>query len=345
MPTKRIEFIDAMRGFTMFLVVLAHVSEYILLPNNPQAFSFSNIFSMFRMPMFFFISGFVLYKTGFEWNADNTIAFFKKKIPVQVLSPLLFLLLYCTLHSEYTFGNAIFHVNKYGYWFTFVLFVYFCLYIIMQWLFRLFHVSNWLRDALLLVAGLVVYLWTTHYVGKQSGNLYGLLSVGRWPYFLFFVIGTRVRKYYQEFERLLDTTWLTLLCLIVFIGLNFMPSLVNVSNMAYHLLLRLSGLIVVFAVFRKYQHNFSREHAFGRMAQFVGRRTLDIYLIHYFFLITNMQALLPDFSNLNSPFLELLTGTAVTIAIMACCLLVSAVLRVSPIAAHYLFGQKIEPRQ
>ena len=33
---------------------------------------------------FFFISGFVLYKAGVEWNIKHIIKFFRKKIPVQL---------------------------------------------------------------------------------------------------------------------------------------------------------------------------------------------------------------------------------------------------------------------
>lgn len=324
----------------MFLVVLAHVSEFVLLANNSHAFSFSTIFSKFRMPLFFFISGFVLYKKDFEWNAANTINFFKKKLFVQVLSPLLFLFLYVSIHEEYTFINALFNVNKYGYWFTFVLFIYFCFYISIQWLFRICSINNLMRDFLLLSFGLFIYFMTTHYVGKQSNNFFGLVSMGRWPFFLFFIIGTRVRKYYTRFEHILDNSCITFICLVIFIGFSFVPSLANISNITYYLLLRISGVIVVFAAFRKYQYNFKKDNLLGRSIQYVGRHTLEIYLIHFFFLITNMQSVLPDFSYLNSPFLEFILGCAISIIIIICCLLVSATLCESPIAAYYLFGQK-----
>ena len=88
---KRIEYIDAMRGFTMVLVVLTHVSSFGLGMYGSDTFSYSKIFAEFRMPLFFFVSGFVLYKSNFIWNIKNTIAFIRKKISVQILSPLLFL--------------------------------------------------------------------------------------------------------------------------------------------------------------------------------------------------------------------------------------------------------------
>ena len=89
--TQRIGYIDALRGFTMFLVVLNHVAAlcWQLSSDTP---SFHHILTQVRMPMFFFISGFVLYKENVVWNGKQIVSFFKKKIPVQLLSPLLFFL-------------------------------------------------------------------------------------------------------------------------------------------------------------------------------------------------------------------------------------------------------------
>lgn len=59
--TKRIEYIDALRGFTIILVIYAHVvfSSYGENGGSLESFSFNDIFLSFRMPLFFFISGFV----------------------------------------------------------------------------------------------------------------------------------------------------------------------------------------------------------------------------------------------------------------------------------------------
>ena len=77
--TKRIGYIDALRGFTMFLVVVMHIGGICF---EPPEGSFHDILKLVRMPMFFLISGFVLYKAGVVWNVEHIIAFFKKKIPV-----------------------------------------------------------------------------------------------------------------------------------------------------------------------------------------------------------------------------------------------------------------------
>lgn len=92
-PTKRIEYIDSLRGFTMILVVLNHVAAYCLGINTAEG-SVHFYLMQFRMPLFFFISGFVLYKKDFKWNIKNSLEFINKKIFVQIISPFVFYLIY-----------------------------------------------------------------------------------------------------------------------------------------------------------------------------------------------------------------------------------------------------------
>ena len=78
---KRIEWIDAMRGFTMLLVVYAHVQFFGLGLESDE--TFNQVLILFRMPLFFFISGFILYKVAAIWDGANAWTFLKgSKAPV-----------------------------------------------------------------------------------------------------------------------------------------------------------------------------------------------------------------------------------------------------------------------
>ena len=94
--SQRIGYIDALRGFTMFMVVFMHVGT-VCWGIVGKGISLHDFLGQVRMPMFFFVSGFVLYKDSVVWNGKHMIAFFRKKIPVQLLSPLLFFLAYKVL--------------------------------------------------------------------------------------------------------------------------------------------------------------------------------------------------------------------------------------------------------
>lgn len=72
--TQRLEYIDALRGFTMILVVLAHIINigyHITDSTMEEMNTFNNLFVRFRMPLFFFISGFVFYKHERIWDGKN----------------------------------------------------------------------------------------------------------------------------------------------------------------------------------------------------------------------------------------------------------------------------------
>ena len=56
----RLEWLDALRGFTMILVVAYHTVEGFGL--EVKASSSMRFLILFRMPLFFFVSGFLAYK-------------------------------------------------------------------------------------------------------------------------------------------------------------------------------------------------------------------------------------------------------------------------------------------
>lgn len=85
MVRKRIGYIDAMRGFTMILVVYSHVCNYCL---GNKWMGWNDVFFLFRMPCFFFISGWL-----FEPVRESIRAVVKKKFMVQIIPTVIFLLL------------------------------------------------------------------------------------------------------------------------------------------------------------------------------------------------------------------------------------------------------------
>ena len=93
-PTPRIEYIDALRGFTMILVVFYHVALTCWHIIGMDVPSIHPYLVQVRMPLFFFISGFVLYKAGIKWNLLHIKQFLHKKFIVQIIPTIVFLVLY-----------------------------------------------------------------------------------------------------------------------------------------------------------------------------------------------------------------------------------------------------------
>ena len=368
MPTKRITYIDALRGFTMILVVINHVSAYCfdvpwMLQDLDEGFySFTPIFREFRMPLFFFISGFVLFKAADVWNWKHIVAFFKKKIPVQLLSPFLFFAAYMYLFNL-NFKDSIYHPFKMGYWFTYTLFEFYVLYSVARYLLYKLKVKSIVEDVCLVTWGLLVTALAI-YVLKHK-PVYDLLGSETWNFFIFFVLGTLVRKHFQRFEQMLDSGAIVVLAVLSFIGFNIfyqvLPAhflFVIPTKVVVNLLLAASGVIIVFSFFRK--HLNSPESSTPQIAnantasdiqqfkaaplQFIGRRTLDIYLLHYFFLPRALSDIVPIFREHAMPVLEMASSLIISIIVIAACLIVGSVLRLNPQMAHHLFGAKLQQK-
>ena len=161
-------------------------------------------------------------------------------------------------------------------------------------------------------------------------------SHGRFP---FFVLGTLVKEHFGTVQQWLDSKWLLAVCIVFYFVVNALGDMLMASAIPVKFLLSLTGLTILFAFFRSRQALFSRETRLGRTMQYVGRRTLDIYLIHFFLLPRNLS----DFTFFNDhpmPVIELAVSSVIAIIIIAGCLLVSNIIRLSPWLARWLFGAK-----
>lgn len=67
-PSERIGVFDSIRGFSIFLVVFGHV----LMSFNLGGYSsfLGSVITTFRMPLFFFVSGFFAYRAVDKWTGS-----------------------------------------------------------------------------------------------------------------------------------------------------------------------------------------------------------------------------------------------------------------------------------
>ena len=97
------------------------------------------------------------------------------------------------------------------------------------------------------------------------------------------------------------------------------------------------GLTMIFTIFRLcYSQRFSlvTHHSL----EYIGTRTLDIYLLHYFFLPRFLLPFGEQLRAYDSKPLEFVVALALALVVVAVCLLVSYLIRLSPFLGHYLFG-------
>ena len=171
-------------------------------------------------------------------------------------------------------------------------------------------------------------------------SITGTLGTANLIYFIYFLSGTLVRKYFTEFEILLDKSYTLLLCIIIYFSLNIFvdfTSIPKILDKVLNIILSIAGTVIVFNLFRKNELIFKKDGILQKSLRFVGQRTLDIYFIHFFFIYKCGQGF---FSNNNYPLLDMFISLTITVLVIAASLAVSYILRQSPILAHYLLGAK-----
>ena len=354
----RMGWLDALRGFTMILVVSNHVAlkSFGMQIRWSAALQF---FLLFRMPLFFFISGFLAYKASRVWDLHTLRDLSLKKMRVQLIPTIVFFLLYLAMIPSTPFvpslTEALASGMKAGYWFTLVLLYMLLTYYLFSYaeskLPITTHSFSWVPITLLFIISLcffeTCYLpryfsWALGHKGPQNEFLNYTSLVEMFRYFPFFLFGNIVHRYWRQAQRLMDTSWffpvVTLLAIICTLEVLKWHNLRMAWASLPHTLAMFLLLAMVFMFFRYYHEFFEQTH-FGSVLQFIGRRTLDIYLLHYFFL-PKLPMVGAFFKvNRNNFILDTTASFAVAFLIIGFCIVVSQLLRVSPFLKKYLFGR------
>lgn len=332
MARQRIEYIDAMRGFTMILVVYSHICHFCL---GDSLLGFNETFFLFRLPCFFMLSGWL-----FEPVAQRSfMANVRHKFMVQIIPTFIFLLLLAPPPEFFHQLGAL----KGGYWFTFVLFEFFVLYMLIV------RISKRWSVLVALAIALSSFVYARFYnsiqlsaVGIQIWivNALGFASVALWRFFLFFYIGAWMRRHFDAFIRWTSKPAIILMIIVIFFVIASTP---HIDNMCYEMgrfyIGGITGMWMVFTIFRLSISSLKKLHLSVPL-QYVGTRTLDIYLLHYFFLPRFLMPYAGQLKAFASQFLEFWAILAISLIVLSLSLLASYIIRLSPFLGHYLFGVK-----
>ena len=341
---NRIGYIDALRGMTMILVVYFHIAAYGF---GSYELGYNDIIERFRMPTFFFISGWLFYKVGRIWNKQTFTSMIRKKFMVQIVPTAVFMLLYLTMFNLLDISS--FGSDKKGYWFTFVLFEYFVIYILAE---ALLNQNDSTKGELRVLAVILILSVFAFYYAKYYTRY--AVELGAWKdilgffcfvkirHIIYFWMGTFVRSHFDQFVQLTNNRFVTAILIALFTAIIEWPAVLSINGFEYiaYLVAGVSGAIICFTFFRIHAQHFSQETWYGRGLQLIGRRTLDIYLIHYFVLpydlvLPYLRTPVPTDTLLFVPMALFLALWVVAIS-----LLISNILRVSPLLTKYLLGAK-----
>jgi hypothetical protein len=284
-----------------------------------------------------------------------------KKIKIQMIPTLVFLCVFIVVRRPHfwdAFVDIMQRPTKSGYWFTWALLIMFIVYYLFDYITRPASRPLPTRKG---QGGGSVWIWLLWIVSLLLYECAYLPKVFTWPksdfmqwsslimvvqYMHFFLFGNIVHRYWDRVERLLDTKWFFIVMVVVafFTTADFLKW--HTLKFAWTNLPRTvsmySLMMIIVMTFRHYEQALSQQTRFGRMLQYVGRRTLDVYLLHFILMPKLPQV--GTWFNANQPnfLLEQTATIALALLIVAGCCLVSHVLRVSPVLKKYLFGRGVK---
>lgn len=355
-------YLDAFRGLSMVLVVFGHVLFHSLQLHQEHSV-LNMILQSFRMPSFFFISGFVAYRVLERWNASYTGDILLRKFQAQVVGTAFFtVVLWLAFPRDHIFKPL--YINFGAYWFTITLFRIFLIYTIVVWLCKWLTAlicrkgrNAWFDGNLLMVCvfvGLSCLFLGVAEAKSLPEVAAEIVSYRTLIYFQYFTAGVIMRMIGGKALRIFNNGNTIGVLFVVFMLLSILlhvhgKTIAEFSDTALTLLKRelLSyvGILTVFGIFYHISDSFERVEGIGgataRSLRYIGRRTLDIYFLHYFFLpnLHWMHTMFPDRGN--TMVTQIVVGGVVTIVVVACCLGVSYVMRRSVWLRSWLFGVKV----
>lgn len=191
----RMQWVDAMRGFSMLVVVFVHVLTWSGVHSSSSPLV--NVLMTFWMPLFFFISGYFSFRKPSSWNRCKLKDVMKRKAQAQIVGAVVF----CAIYRYMMNGQISFAYGFGAYWFTIVLFQMYIVYILLSLLSRMIG-----RDITIpIMVTLSIVLCGTVFIYKFDSQI---AEFFRWinltQYFQFFTLGLICHRYGNKFQRFIS---------------------------------------------------------------------------------------------------------------------------------------------
>lgn len=334
----RLNFIDALRGLTMISVVMVHVlvRSFGL---NPLVSGLAVMRTTFTLPLFFLVSGFFAWRPVDDYTLPKARRALSTRLKALLLGTIVFNTLYLiTLRKDpFSWINGDFD----AYWYTFSLLQIFIFFLLTVSAGKLLHSSK--AAWIILIAGGVAGAIASEYVQPLEWRFNWLCTQKTMLYAQFFVLGALVRRFSHKFFSLLEIPLTLSVIIVIYVAslilfYYFPDDLKEIGTPLFitvRYLTLYSGVMLLLAIFYRARNFFDSDTRFIRSWLFIGRRTLDIYFLHYF-LLPQMRWVGPYLTKGNTFILQLAAGLAVALFIIAVALGISRLLRKAPYISSLL---------
>lgn len=339
MTKERLHHFDILKGIAIFMVIMGHIITMCIRDiDNAVLFKFVE---KMHMPMFFFISGYFSYKVLENGNLAIPKLGVRVKqllIPFFVMSTLwIYYFPHSGLQSPFvsTWEGLYTSIGKNGYWFTLCLFEIILIYSVMTlFLSRCKTLS--MRVAVILISWLLLGYLSKYLLPEEVNNIIGLPLVFEfYPVFMFGALAHSEREKFDKITK--DSTWITISMIIgaflmYYVCWSWEFSLPAECLDVSKQLLYICVIIIAVAVVKSWCiQSYTDKHPNGsvmaRMWEYVGSKSLAIYVLHYFFLF--------PMAILQEPLREMNLNIVPTLVVAA---IVATIIIVVVLGINYIIG-------
>lgn len=273
---QRILYIDNLKAFAIFLVVVGHV--YFFTWSNHVNILWFRLISLVNMPLFFFLSGL------FAKN-KMSLKSLRRKV-VQLLLPTIVLgSIYAYLHNgmeELVFGQS-----HFGYWFLLALFYTFCIFYVRGLIIsKLSAKRQWLKnvvEVLFLGSVWLILKACMKIIPQELSALFCLEQLANFvPFFWAGFLAQQnkgiIKMYigkYNEYFYAISFGMLSVLFYMFYYSDVALPGVLSK-------VVSICGIYVLVVFFRAKSNSIANKTQ--QVLSWIGTHTLEIYVLQYFFL-------------------------------------------------------------
>lgn len=271
---NRISELDYMRGIAIILVVMGHVVLFSLKIDNADIIM---LFSIFHIPIFFTVSGFLAHKNSERVCFYNEMKRLLKRSMALLVPFVVWSLVNNVLKNSISGSLSIIYWG--GYWFFLALWWCDVLYIVINLISRKWNLS--------LIADIILYavIYAIILLGRLEGfDLGGWLPIINVQYYFpFFTIGILMRKHAVIYKYSLNKYTYAFGLVFVIIGWYF-------SYLHSYALFAVAAFGAVSVTWMACKEMNPNSKVAGLLS-IVGKKTLAVYAIHYLFIARSPQLL------------------------------------------------------
>lgn len=337
---ERVLFLDSLKGLLILFVIYYHILwAGVKFKESPTV----DIFDTTCMQLFFFVSGFLLNSTK-GWSNYHALSFLRKKV-TNIFIPTFLMFSISIMYFDLDLFYWIYAEFKNGYWFTYVLFF---IFLIHYSIYNIFgkgdlNVRCELSLVILFGSASLFSAYTYRFFDYPFFHYISLQFIFKFNFY--FLLGYLWKSHQIFFDNIISNKLFSGFVLVV----SLIPTHLILDEKLRMLCLfavSTSRVIAIFWLFEK-KKPFTCQTFVSTQVRKLGKRSFEIYLLHYFF-IFGMPGFLPLLQEQEELYvirgagnplaIELLIIVPVSVLIAYLCIFIREFLNFSPWISKLFLG-------